>query len=820
MLNAKKMRKACLVTVSIVALLVAMVLGLASCSTPVVTGAEYQAGSIAKSTYEVGEVLDITGAKLVVTYSDGSTKTVDVTHEMVGTVPLTVGGTQKVYITYTEGDVTVYPVLEVTVVDPNVALNAAKDAAVDEINALVSADDKADSVIAALLSAFEAKIGAANDEAAIDAAVADFAEAVNSYKAGLSDSATALADAKTAGVALMDAAMKKFADKGWNTKYPNLYAEALNKYNVYAASVNAAETAAAATAYANACVAEIDAVYDKIKDYDDQDEQNAVNELKIDLINEIRSGEDKIVNSPWYSDDVKVSVAVKVQNTIERIYLALDIGYCNDLAEEILAELGTTKGYLDMIYDAYLLVGDVRYTDESEYKIENVWVLYYDCLDNISEELGAGAEDELIAALKEYTPIGSDEAIDLWEGPVENDEYSSKYEGVVGKTNRYLELAKAVSVAVNGVEKTDISDPGVDVIVNGVKIESVIDMIDEIGDVTVDSLPAIQAAYDNYLLWAKYYNIITDVAEVDPAELTADSALYVASNGEPVVIYIGVDGNDKATIVENYAKLFEKWTEYVTITEALAEELDALKAVIDSIGTVLIGIDGEVRLDGTTPVDSLALIVDAEAKYAAITNNRDYNSGAHADAYFIEDGVDYRTVLTAARTTYDDLMAKAKDLNREIGRLMNNLEYVEVADKATLDGIASAFDTFCAANTETVDGESACYYGVIAEYAYYLKALDAWQVKNYRDELKVNAVKGINLLLADYKTMGLDDEVIAEIEGICEDYIGQIEDRDYVALADDAVVSQEALEDNFAENSAAIKEIYDAAKAAMEEAAN
>ena len=151
---------------------------------------------------------------------------------------------------------------------------------------------------------------------------------------------------------------------------------------------------------------------------------------------------------------------------------------------------------------------------------------------------------------------------------------------------------------------------------------------------------------------------------------------------------------------------------------------------------------------------------------------------------------------------------------------MNNLEYVEVADKATLDGIASAFAIFCTANTETVDGESAYYYGVIAEYAYYLEALDAWQVKNYRDELKVNAVKEIELLLASYKTMGLEDEVMAEIEAICEEYAGQIEDRDYVALADDAEVSQKTLDDNFAANSAALVEIYNAAKAAMEEAAN
>ena len=73
------------------ALLAVLVFCFASCGKATPTGIEYQSGTAAKVEYNQGETFDCTGAKIKVTYDNGAVETKDVTPEMVGNAPLTLG---------------------------------------------------------------------------------------------------------------------------------------------------------------------------------------------------------------------------------------------------------------------------------------------------------------------------------------------------------------------------------------------------------------------------------------------------------------------------------------------------------------------------------------------------------------------------------------------------------------------------------------------------------------------------------------------------------------------------------------------------------
>lgn len=69
-----------------------------------------------KTEYRLGETFDPAGAKITVTYSDDTTKVVDVTKEMCSAVDTSTAGIKQVTISYTENDVTKTATLTITVV--------------------------------------------------------------------------------------------------------------------------------------------------------------------------------------------------------------------------------------------------------------------------------------------------------------------------------------------------------------------------------------------------------------------------------------------------------------------------------------------------------------------------------------------------------------------------------------------------------------------------------------------------------------------------------------------------------------------------------
>ena len=99
------------------ALLAVLVFCFASCGKATPTGIEYVAGTAAKVDYNQGETFDCTGAQIKVTYDNGAVETKDVTPEMVGNAPLTLG-VESVSVTYSENGATVIVNIPVTVNDP------------------------------------------------------------------------------------------------------------------------------------------------------------------------------------------------------------------------------------------------------------------------------------------------------------------------------------------------------------------------------------------------------------------------------------------------------------------------------------------------------------------------------------------------------------------------------------------------------------------------------------------------------------------------------------------------------------------------------
>ena len=190
MLNAKKMRKACLVTVAVLAMLVVMVLGLVSCNAPEVSSVQYVDGSLSKTTYEIGQTVDVTGAQVKVTYADGTSKTVDVTPAMVGTVPAFAAGTMDVVISYTENGKVFSTKMTVTVTD---TLADKQAEAAGKVDANVTAEDLADDTINSMTQAYKNSIYNCKDVEAINNIVTAHKNWVEAYKAAKADAASALA---------------------------------------------------------------------------------------------------------------------------------------------------------------------------------------------------------------------------------------------------------------------------------------------------------------------------------------------------------------------------------------------------------------------------------------------------------------------------------------------------------------------------------------------------------------------------------------------------------------------------------------------------
>lgn len=103
----------------IVILLVALlgVVGLTACKTPMdvmLDEVSVKKGPT-KSVYYVGENLDLTGARLLIKYTDGTEKEMEMIGTMISPVDMETAGKKTVTVTYTEGLITKTTAFEITV---------------------------------------------------------------------------------------------------------------------------------------------------------------------------------------------------------------------------------------------------------------------------------------------------------------------------------------------------------------------------------------------------------------------------------------------------------------------------------------------------------------------------------------------------------------------------------------------------------------------------------------------------------------------------------------------------------------------------------
>lgn len=194
MLNFKKTNVFKCVAATLLVLTMVMV-GLVGCGEeelPTVSGITISAQPT-KVQYEVGEKFDYTGAKVKVTYDDGTSEEVDVTAAMIDLYSINFDskGSKDITVTYTAEDgTTKTAVISVTVID---TLGDKKAAQIKVINDYTNLTDSA---IVALKATYINSVNGADDAADIDSIVKAYKDAVDAYKKASETLTKAIADAK------------------------------------------------------------------------------------------------------------------------------------------------------------------------------------------------------------------------------------------------------------------------------------------------------------------------------------------------------------------------------------------------------------------------------------------------------------------------------------------------------------------------------------------------------------------------------------------------------------------------------------------------
>jgi len=349
--------------VVVVALIAVLAMCLTACSGPAVKDVKYNDGSLTKTVYNEGETFDCTGAKITVTYEDGSTKVVDVTATMTGTVVLKGVGEKDVAVSYTEDGESFTAYIPVTVVNPtkDAAIAALKTDAVASANA----NDKG---VQKLIDAYTALI--------TDAATADVAALSTEYTAAVK----AYVDAKAACLAVINDA----------SLLENLYAQNIEKaVTIKADALVLYNTATEASAFAEIASAYELAIEKLIADqefYEGNESGNGQIVDKIDLLYKIEEYAENITNRAEdviavQTDPAKIEFYAQkytnVLNKLDYFYkytnLAIDLNKTAKMVEEFY--VGVMRTPVDDIYDMLCDVEtkvEITYSDAAKTLIESV----------------------------------------------------------------------------------------------------------------------------------------------------------------------------------------------------------------------------------------------------------------------------------------------------------------------------------------------------------------------------------------------------------------------------------------------------------------
>ena len=688
--RTSKARKIKYVAVAL-ALLAVLVFCFASCGKATPTGIEYVTGTAAKIEYNQGEIFDCTGAQIKVTYDNGAVETKNVTAEMVGNAPLSLGAT-TVSVTYSENGATVVGYIPVTVKDPYAADKATAVAGLND-NASVKANST-DKGVSALVLDYTAKINAATSKDAITALVGNFEDALSSY---LTKKEAVLAELDAVS---LDGLYKQFL----------LQVQSLK--SVTESSIKTASSIEEANDFLAAFKTAVANALKEQEVYEGDSESDGMIEDKISILTDINYYVAKTNTYKGYIEaalaaneitatkrDAKIAdynnALTKLEWWYEYITLAINLeGKLAQIEAEVLPLIHTP---VDDVADK-LAAGVTVYP--TPYKFDEATGTYVDDTANdetaklIAElngyinqsntEYGATMTNKLLTEYGRFGEIDLTEIIDDI-----NDKYV-ELNGIRSDARTPDDVIALIEAAYNAAEGTAKAD-AVAKAWAALKAWGTNKVFSEAAGITIDNNLVFDKTYDGQ------YSVV-----LENNKWTTDAGSWSNKIDEDTVYEVNKD-----YVVKYYVPNIDKLVE-ATIAQAAFEVKEAAIA----IGDVIFPYD--VRLpDGVTAIDANPRITAAEAALAAFV--ADY--GAEE---FAARGLDVtQEEVDAARYQYDEVLKKlAKAANDAIKAYLTSQSYIDNgvvrSDYESGEGLLNAaYVAYCAFATENTDSNGVIYTDVI-----------------------------------------------------------------------------------------------------------
>lgn len=768
------------------ALLSVLVFCLASCGEAVPAGVEYVAGTAQKVEYNEGESFDCTGAQIKVTYDNGVTETKNVTVEMVGNAPLTIGA-QSVMVTYSEGGKTVVGYIPVTVKDPHMT-NRTEALSAIYTNDLVKAYPT-DAGILALVTEYSAKVNAAADAAAINIVVDNFDAAVKAYDA-----------AKQNVLAQLEAIDYSVLHFQFAQDIESVKAQA--KQNIRgAASVELAKEYLAnfATYVAN-----------KISEQEflEKPETNEGQIYdKMDILRAIRNYQDKVDflieivqnahdTDPTYPAEVYNAKMYGVEDGVDgyeeiRAYLVERYNYITlaiNIAGQMEAIDSTVKELLTTPIDRLvaLLTSAENGADVVVYPAEYV-------VDEDAFVDGLDVTKALLNQLKDYDGLnaeGEDEVVDYQTQAAK--EFGT--EGLATLLAGYgMNSATGNTIVEELIATIEAKYEDLMAIRADAVAQNVIALINtaattELGTAKADAINAAWAAY-------KAWGVANGVFTVGEANQYNDNVVYGSIyNGEYSVTLIGGKWNSSAmgtwSAYDFTGKKFvEEATSYIStyfipnldllLTATQEQDAFEVKETTDKIATVILS---------NTDADDKAEIEAARAALEA------YRTFYYKDNAFLANKLDVtEATIAAAETRYAELVTKANTVNTAIdtyeaylnGENHGAVKLEDYRDNGLLAVAYKEYREFAAMNTDVIGGVEVIYTDVITDAdvttdganneVNLLKFVDAYFAMEYMDQ-RVTVSRGTIAEALDAKLL--------TVSATAEDYRTALNKYYVVALAE------------------------------------
>lgn len=771
--------------VVVVALLAVLTMCLASCTDAAVKDVRYVDGSLTKAQYNEGDIFDCTGAKITVTYDDGTTAKVDVTAAMTGEVVLRGTGVKDVAVSYTEDGVTYTAYIPVTVVNP------VKDAAIAALKTdSVAAANINDKGVIRLIEAYTALI---QDASATEVAALS-AEYVQSVKAYV--------DAKAACLNVLN-----------NTNLDALYAQ--YKIKAETEKQNALvlfEQATDATAFAKIASAYENAILKLIADqefYEGSQGEGGAGENgqivdKIDLLTKIKAykadivarGEDVIayqeVANPSSVAEYKAAwgkKAVRFDWLYEYVTLAIDLSKARQMVESEYADAMKTP--LDDIYailcdvertfvrDANGIAKDVTITTDILKDGDGITV---NPAPYVKGENGAYAlgTDTILKSVVEKVAAAKAKA-EAEYGPAKIADMMKVYRPF-DNLEQTIDLGKLVDDFNGLYNKLVDAQEDAKTVINLIATARA-----AAGNDAINAKNAVIAAWDALKTWNdehKAFASMTDKGETTPYGIAygkAWDAIYVlGKQGDTVALdynaYDVTEETVKTYYIYNLDALFE--------ASAMVDAAE-LAALIATLPEQIVHVtDAEEAQYGV--VDAGDAIAAARAAYNAFITK--YG----ADNVYLEKGTDGAFVLDVtiaeAEAAYKTLVDTAKAVREEIAAIVGKIATV---DKVTIGdykggaNLEAAYNNFIAF-TKMNKANNICFNGVITNDADLLnrlaKCIELMAVEALEVQTKVTIDKAL-LECLDKTNADTDTAIRSELVAMSDEYRA-------IILAKDAYVCE------------------------------